>query len=91
MRPLFQSWFCPRDCDRKPPAKVDESWDSDKTEPGVGTGGWFGPSLPFAFVPPQPALQNACTKCQATKFYQFDAANKACVGCGKLFASPQGP
>ncbi len=27
MKPLFQTFFCPSDCDRKPAAKVDDAWE----------------------------------------------------------------
>lgn len=27
-KPLFTGWFCPLECDRKPPPRVDDEWDT---------------------------------------------------------------
>jgi len=32
MKPLFQSFYCPMDCDRKKPVKVDDGWEITAAE-----------------------------------------------------------
>lgn len=35
-KPLFTGWFCPLECDRKPPSRVDDEWDTP-TQPYAPT------------------------------------------------------